>query len=135
MHRAAPTSEVWKPAGAFPNSFPKLLSRVVLRPIVHQKSVSPLSSPSSLSAPFLSSFFKNIFQRMSRGEQTTDLRHMSYAELAHKQNSLVHSEKNIFDSVPHTTVKLGIIAFRNGCAHGQLFFIHTGNVFFTFLRT
>lgn len=72
---------------------------------------------------------------MSRGEQTTDLRHMSCAELARKQNSLVHSEKNIFDSIPHTTVKLGIIAFKNGCAQGQLFYIHTGNVPFTFLGT
>lgn len=73
---------------------------------------------------------------MSRGEQTTDLRHMSDAELARKQNSLVHSEKNTFYSIPHTTVKLGIIALKkNGCARGQLFFIHTGNVSFTFLGT
>lgn len=49
---------------------------------------------------------------MSRGEQTTDLRHMSDAELARKQNSLVHSEKNTFYSIPHTTVKLGIIALK-----------------------
>lgn len=33
---------------------------------------------------------------MSRGEQMTDLRHMSDAELARKQNSLVHSEKKYF---------------------------------------
>lgn len=49
---------------------------------------------------------------MSRGEQTTDLRHMSDAELARKQNSLVHSEKNTFYFIPHTTVKLGIIALK-----------------------
>lgn len=49
---------------------------------------------------------------MSHGEQTTDLRHMSDAELARKQNSLVHSEKNTFYSIPHTTVKLGIIALK-----------------------
>lgn len=37
---------------------------------------------------------------MSHGEQTTDLRHMSYAELARKQNSLVHSEKKILIPYP-----------------------------------
>lgn len=74
---------------------------------------------------------------MSRGEQTTDLRHMSDAELARKQNSLVHSEKKYF--LFHTPYysKAGYNRFKkkNGCARGQLFFIHTGNVSFTFLGT
>lgn len=133
LQSAVQTSVAWKPAGAFPYSSPKLVSKVVLRTTFDQKNLHAFLLSLSLSLSF--TYFRVHHMENKQQNCSICLMQLKALKLARKTEFFGTQWKIFFDSIIHTAVKLGIIIFKSCCVHGQLFFIHTGNVSFTFLRT